>query len=956
MIDRLFRSNSQRICALIIASSGMVWSQSNPVGNVTGTVKGPDGKVLADALVQVLTTRGAQQQKTNAQGEFSFRQMMPGRVELKVSAPGTTGFESVLVVVANQTNRMDIKLGLGLVVEVVGQGSLDVIDTTQAKTGLVMTMDQIEELPIYYMGTDRLTATTFRVPGSVMDSIHGTDSANNTFVVDGVSASDAQYGGKAVKLNNDFIDQIQVLTSGISAKYGRFTGGVQNVTTKSGSNDWAGSMRLDITNDKWNSMYRMPEIAYFYSQLYHIPLTWSPVEDRHHITQSYTFLGPIIKDRLFFALAYQTISPEFRMTSQTMPSVGPHIPYTVVRDNHLLDAKVDWQINLNQRLSFELNESNEKDRNGTSSGNASTLDTLNGLVKTKIGYRSIGYVAQITSNLAMDIKVNDAFSRNGGSGTGPTGGKGIPTWQELESSDVLENGFGSDGLIESHTRTGAANFLYAFEAQGRHELETGFQFYHYNRTGAASPTPSNVAIYFRGYKDGARTSDRANRVLTPNSQGNTELDLFFPTYGEADSKVNSIYVNDTWTLNSHWTFNLGLRFDHYKSFTNPEGIVYDFRALAPRVNASYDINADRKHIVSAGYAEYSGMINQGNLASASVTSSPITWRYLYVGTGGTNQGTGLDALNPDGSIHWAAWGNHNGQTGKDFPEHVNDPLRDRNIFVDRDIKAPRTREVTLGYTWTGETRSFSATLVRRWNDQFLDDFHYGNGMGPGVQKIVIKSDPSAKQEYYGLELTYRNRIGEAITLGGNATWSRAFANAGVNLGGATSQANNFGTGNIPVDQLNPMGPTPSGDVPVVINGDVSFRKTLGTGTLNLGLVGTYRSGSAVAFRSGMAPVSLELIEQGYEGVYYRYFPEMGVLRQPEVWTLDMQSAYDQTLAGKVHAYIRINVINVFNRVRNMTRDYSGTALTGTFTPNMTYGLGQGRTFPRTIQVITGFKF
>ncbi|WP_243335120.1 TonB-dependent receptor [Mesoterricola sediminis] len=968
--------NSRRLCALIVASSGILWSQSNPVGNITGTVKGPDGKLIAGARVQAVTTRGAQEQKTNAQGEFSFRQLLPGRVQIKVSAPGTSGFDSTLVVVANQTNRMDVKLGaLGVVVEVTDQAGMEAIDTTIARTGLVMTMDRIEELPIYYMGTNRLDATTFRAPGSVMDTIHGTDSQHNAYVVDGVSASDANYGGKAVSLNNDFIDQVQILTSGISAKYGRFTGGVLNVTTKSGTNTWSGTSRFEITNDKWNSMYRMPEVAYFYSNLYHFPITWPPVQDKHSITQSYTLLGPIIKDRLFFALAYQTNSPETRMVSQTTNSIGPKVPYTVVRDAYLLDAKVDWQINGAQRLTAELNEANSRDENGISSGNSATVAALSGLTKSRKGYWSLGYVAQLSPSLALDVKYNDAFSSSGGPGTGPTGGKNVVTWKELESSDVLDNGYGSDDKAESHTRTGAANLVWVVEANGTHNVEGGFQFYHYNRTGAASPTPSNYSIEFRGYADGATTYDLANRILTPLSAQDTVLQHYFPTHGEADSKVNSLYINDAWALNAHWSFNLGFRFDQYKASTSPEGISYDFKAVTPRLSASYDVTGDKKHVVSVGFAEYSGMINQGNLASATVTSSPITRQYVYVGTGGARQGTGADALLADGSINWNAWGNRQGQTGIDHPNYVSDPLTDRNIFVDPDIKAPRTREVTLGYTWTGTTRSFSATLIRRWNDQFLDDFWIGNGMAPGKARIVIKNDPNARQDYYGLEMTYRQRIGDAFTVGGNATWSRTFENAGVNLGGAASQANDFGAGNIPSGQLNPMGPAPGLDVPLMVNADASYRHTFGSGTLNVGLVGTYKSGAAVAFRSAMANVPASLMDQGYASAYTRYFPELGVVRQPEVWTMDLQTGYDQALAGKVRFYVRVNIINVFNRVRPMTRDTSGTVVyqgqvgqlyppppvdgttpSNQFNPSRTYGLGQGNMFPRMVQLITGLKF
>ncbi|BDU74721.1 TonB-dependent receptor [Mesoterricola silvestris] len=964
-----------RIAALLVASSGLLFSQSSSVGNIMGTVKGPDGKVVNGALVQALTSRGVQELRTNNRGEFIFRQMVPGSVRIKVSAPGTSGFDSALTVVANQTNRMDIKLGAqGITVEVVDSRGLETIDTAQATTGLVLTMTEISDLPIYYMGTNRLDATTFRAPGSVMDSIHGTDAQNNTYVVDGVAASDANYGGKIVLLNNDFIDQVQVLTSGVSAKYGRFTGGVLNVTTKSGTNEFSGSSRFEITNDKWNSKYRMPGVAYYYSNLYHYPLTWSPVADHHQTIQSYTLTGPIIKDKLFFAVAYQTNSPETRIVSKTQPSMGAEVPYTIVRDSYLLDAKIDWQVSLSHRLSAEMNESNSRDLNGISNGNVTTLETLSGLTKTKKGYHSLGYLAQLTSSLALDVKLNDAYSRSGGTGTGPTGGKIKPTWKELESSDVLDNGYGSDNQDDSHTKTGGINLTWMVEAMGTHDVEGGLQFYHFTRTGAASPTPSNYEIVFRNYLPGATSISLANRGLTAFNATDTALYQYFPTSGEADTKVNSLYVNDVWKVNDNWSFNLGLRFDTYKSANNPENITYSFQSLAPRLGASYDLKGDKVHVFRGGLAQYSGMINQGNLRTATVTSAPITREYVYVGTGGANQGNGLDALLADGSVNWAAWGNMAGRTGAANPNKVTDPLLNRNVFVDPNIKAPRTLEATFGYTYTSAVQNLSVTFVRRWNDQFLDDYCYGNGMAPGIAKIVIKNDPNAKQDYYGVEMSYRRRIGEDFTVGGNATWSRTFENAGVNLGGATSQSNDFGTGNIPTSQLNPTGPAPGLDVPVMINADANYRIVLGRGTVNLGLVGTYKSGTAVSFRSGTAQTTLDLQNQGYASSYTRYFPEMGVLRQPEVWTLDLQTGYEHKLVGKTLIYGKANIINVLNRVRYMTRDTSGTVVsqgmtfphapsapdgslaTNVFNPNPTYGLGQGNTFPRMVQVILGMKF
>jgi len=57
--------------------------------------------------------------------------------------------------------------------------------------------------------------------------------------------------------------------------------------------------------------------------------------------------------------------------------------------------------------------------------------------------------------------------------------------------------------------------------------------------------------------------------------------------------------------------------------------------------------------------------------------------------------------------------------------------------VDPNLKAPRTRELTLGYRHEVGKQSFTATLLRRWMDRFVDDIWYGNGISDGVAKILI---------------------------------------------------------------------------------------------------------------------------------------------------------------------------------------------------------------------------
>ena len=93
-----------------------------------------------------------------------------------------------------------------------------------------------------------LTANT---PNADQVSISGAFAYDNVFLVDGVDINDNLFGSPDNLFIEDAIEETQVMTSGVSAEYGRFSGGVINAVTKSGGNEFSGSFRTDLGNPEW---------------------------------------------------------------------------------------------------------------------------------------------------------------------------------------------------------------------------------------------------------------------------------------------------------------------------------------------------------------------------------------------------------------------------------------------------------------------------------------------------------------------------------------------------------------------------------------------------------------------------------------------------------------------------------------------------------------------------------
>src|SRR6266571_340477 len=166
---------------------------------------------------------------------------------------------------------------------------------------------------------DRGGRATTPVGGQL--SINGGIAYDNNVLINGVNMQDNIFGNPNNLFVGDAIQETQVLTSGISAEYGHFTGGVVNVITKSGGNAFSGSLRDDLSKAGWTAL--TPYEQGFRGS--NVPSVAAAPHTGHlsHIYEA-TFGGPILRDHLwFFAAAHK----EQTSTPNNLPVTG--YPYNV---------------------------------------------------------------------------------------------------------------------------------------------------------------------------------------------------------------------------------------------------------------------------------------------------------------------------------------------------------------------------------------------------------------------------------------------------------------------------------------------------------------------------------------------------------------------------------------------------------------------------------------------------
>ena len=139
---------------------------------------------------------------------------------------------------------------------------------------------------------------TERSPNAGQVVINGAFAWDNVFMVNGVDVNDNLFATPQNLFIEDAIEETTVLTSGISAEYGRFSGGVVNAVTKSGGNTFSGSWRMNLLNPAWTEETPFEKSATNPGTGATKAVTAYP--DDLQNTHEGTFGGPIVRDRLWF--------------------------------------------------------------------------------------------------------------------------------------------------------------------------------------------------------------------------------------------------------------------------------------------------------------------------------------------------------------------------------------------------------------------------------------------------------------------------------------------------------------------------------------------------------------------------------------------------------------------------------------------------------------------------------
>jgi len=907
------------IPALLLLLAAPVFAQGEQSGAVRGRIASSDGLALPGVTITVESPslQGVRSAVTDVNGVYSIPGLPPGDYVVRFELSGFAAAQRKVSVPLGSPLVLDRTMTLEVIKETVDvkapatapaaapSGAVNVRTETARLLPIGRTPFHLAEL------TPGLTDNT---PQQNQVTIGGGMAYDNVFLVDGVDVNDNVFGQPNGLFIEEGIQEAQVLTSGVSAEFGRFGGGVVNVVTRSGGNIFSGAFRTNLSNSAWSDE--------------------TPFEDgkgtkrASKLSPTYEAIagGPVMKDRLWF---FGGTRVERTTTSNLLPVTG--IAYEGKNNNRRYEAKLTGTLAAGQTLQgsfidsstdqFSVSHPNSIDPRALTSphtANRLGVATWRGVIANR-AFATAQYSQkfwQVTNNGGTSTDIHDSPFLSRGTTSG------VPA--NAEYSNPYFDSTDPDGR-NNRQATASLSYLLGRQGIGSHELKSGVEYFVSSRQTGNSQTSTGY-IFQTDYKlNGSQPALDANgRMIPVFTPGTSRLATWMPTRGATiDITTTSLFATDRWVAGPRLTFDLGVRYEHVGTEADLQTQAVSANTFMPRLGATYALTKDGKTTASATYGHYSGTYNdvQFSRNSAAGNADRITGQY----TGPAGQGLDFaPAFDP---------ANYTTIAGT-FPT--------ANVFFAPDLKSPITKETTLSLG-----REFSNGLwartryVHRRATNFVEDYItiadgkttvIRNGVNFGTfDNATYRNSDLPKREYDAMDFQSGWQATRALMVSGQ--WTVQLHNNGNFEGEA---ANNPAIPSIIADnpEIFVERDYPMGRLDDFQRNKVRVWAAYGfglghAGRLDVAPMYRYNSARTFSYTATVAITPQQLADNpGYARVptsQTLYFGERGAGTFAGYGLFDLATTWSMPVWKTVSPWFKVEVLNALNNQKLISWDTTVTA-------------------------------
>lgn len=906
----------------VIGSTAL--AQSIPTATLTGKVSA-EGSPIPGVTVTASSPslQGTRSAVTSEAGDYHIPFLPPGRYTLSFELEGMQRVQRQATLTAARTEVVDIELrpaGIAEAITVTAEMPMSAaVESTQVSTNF--DHDLIEKLPV----GRTLTAATLLAPGVAPTGpggniiISGAMSFDSLYLVNGAIVNENLRGQPHSLFIEDALQETTVMTGGISAEYGHFTGGVVSSVTKSGGNEFSGSLRTSLTNESWTAK---------------TPLTGDQADEINDVYEG-TLGGPFWRDRLwFFAAGRSAKTSDLRQTTIGQPRTGDidprRITYPHGTDELRLEGKLTASITPKHNLVASYIDVDPVETNQHFSS-IMDLASLNSERETPHTLKALNYNGALTSNFFVEAQYSQKnFAFLGG---------GSRFDDLIRGTLILDRARGTrynsptfkykpEGEERNHDLfTAKASYFLSTRRLGSHDLKVGYEDFSEVRAVNNYQSGSDYRISI------PNTIIRGEQIfprMPGGSSGTLTRIIWTPIFvlsEGSDYATQSVFLNDRWTLNDKWTFNLGARYDKNDAISADGSFqIADDSAFSPRVGAHYDWFGNGRLVVTASYGHYVGRLAEGvgNDVDAAGRNASFQWNYRGPGIN-TNVNAPTEELIPtERALQMIFdWFFANGGTNLRPLRSVSIPGIDTRLD-ENGLSSPKVKEWTLGFATALGARGYARVdlIARTWDDFYASYLNTSTGkvtdeFGNVYDLAIVRNDSDVfEREYTGVQTQFNYRVLQRVNVGGTYTWSRLVGNVtGEDSGsGPLTGVNteypeyrqaswNYPTGYLTGDRRHRLRAWVSYDLPTAI------------GDFNFSVLQNFDSGGRSSLDASIDPRPY-VTNPGYRtppsSVSY-FFGGRGTIKTDDITRTDLAINYAKRF-GPVEVFVQPEVLNIFNEL------------------------------------------
>jgi outer membrane receptor protein involved in Fe transport len=749
-------------------------------GSISGRVLSSDRQPLPGVTIETTSPmlQGVRTAVTSDSGDYLIPLLPPGTYTIAFDLAGFQTVRRTQHVASTHNAPVDVTMSVAAVNEAVtvvadvrplGQTAQV---ATNFKQELMATLPSNRTIDAVLLMSPSVHATG---PKGAF-SIDGALSYENLYLLNGGVINENLRGSGYPLYIEDALQEVTVATAGVSAEYGRFSGGLVTAITKSGGNAFSGSLRTSFANDFWRS--KTPAAS--------DPKRGVDPKNPGTIpTYEATLGGPVLKERLWFFGATRIRQEE---TARSTAFTG--ISYIRTNDEKRYEGKLTFAPRPNHSLQASYTAIDQVQSNFTSQV---VLDTASlGVQNQPSDLLSVRYSGVVSPNLSLELQYSSRhLSINTGSTTRDRiqgtllidGSKNARYWSPTFCSVCGDEKRDNDDVF------GKVSYFLPTRAFGAHHLTAGYDRF-------------NDKIFQNAYASGSdfrilgTSSIIVGTNVFPQFLPNSTLIMHTPveqsTLG-SDLRMHSVFFNDGWRLNNRLSFNLGVRWDKNQAQDGGGAVVANKGLWSPRVAVIWDPRGDGRWAINASLARYVMPMTSNVAASTTAAGNASTLVWLY-------QGPAINAdQNAPALVTSAAaiervfqWFDDNGPRRK----MVGSFLPGFNVRIDSPLKSPNADEYAVGTSRQLGTRGTLRVdgVWRTYHDFYsqradMTTRSISDTLGNEYDLFFVENTNDVTRRYSGMSVQASYRVSGGLDVGGNYTLSRTWGNFdGETAGGGPSVA------------------------------------------------------------------------------------------------------------------------------------------------------------------------